>query len=195
MDSQTHDYIYIDIPKEKEKEREKERINKHKLDFSKVNIYVLQLENGKYYIGKTSKAICERYQEHASGQGSAWTRKYRPVCVLEEYNNISDFDEDKITKMYMAEYGIENVRGGAYCRMEMPNSLTKLLYREIWHAQNRCLECGSRIHYVAKCKSFIDEKKNVLFRVETVERNNIDWYLALAIICVAIYCVKLYFRL
>jgi hypothetical protein len=170
------------------------RMNHKNLDFSKVNIYALQLENGKYYVGKTSKNICERYQEHLKGEGSAWTRKYRPVCVLEEFNNVTDFDEDKITKMYMAEYGIENVRGGAYCRMEMPNSLTKLLYREIWHAQNRCLECGSRVHYVAKCKSFIDEKRNVLFRVETIEHNNTDWYLGLGISCVALLTINLFLK-
>ena len=194
MDSQTQhsqhsqECIYIDIQKDT-------RVNKHNLDFTKVNIYVLQLENGKYYIGKTSKNICERYQEHMNGQGSAWTRKYKPVCVLEEYNGVTDFDEDRITKMYMAEYGIENVRGGAYCRMEMPNSLTKLLYREIWHAQNRCLECGSRAHYVAKCKSFVDEKSNTLFRVETVERVRTDWYLVLGFTSLALYAVKLYTRL
>ena len=34
------------------------KINKYDLDFSKVNIYVLQLENGKYYVGKTSKNVC-----------------------------------------------------------------------------------------------------------------------------------------
>jgi hypothetical protein len=166
------------------------RINTKNLDFTKVNIYVLQLENGKYYVGKTSKHICERYQEHMKGEGSAWTRKYRPVCVLEEFNGVTDFDEDKITKMYMSEYGIENVRGGAYCRMEMPNSLTKLLYREIWHAQNRCLECGSRVHYVSKCKSFIDEPKNTLFRIETIERNSTDWYLVLALSCLAYEVIK-----
>jgi len=183
MESQ--DCIYIDISKE--------RTNKLKLDFSKVNIYVLQLQEGKFYIGKTSKNVCERYQEHLNGQGSAWTRKYKPICVFEEYNNVSDFDEDKITKMYMAEYGIENVRGGAYCRMEMPTSLIKLLYREIWHAQNCCLECGSRVHYVAKCKSFVDEKKNILFRIETVERNNIDWYIVLGLSSLALYAIKMYF--
>lgn len=169
------------------------RINTKNLDFSKVNIYVLQLEAGKYYIGKTSKNICERYQEHIKGEGSAWTRKYKPVCVVEEYNNVSDFDEDKITKIYMAEYGIENVRGGAYCRMVLPNSLIKLLYREIWHAQNRCLECGSRVHYVAKCKSFIDEKTNTLFRVETIERNNFDLYILLGCLII-LFQIILYFK-
>ena len=52
MESQ--DYVYIDISKE--------RTNKLKLDFSKVSIYVLQLQEGKFYIGKTSKNVCERYR-------------------------------------------------------------------------------------------------------------------------------------
>lgn len=169
------------------------RNNKKNLDFSKVNVYVLQLENGKYYVGKTSKNICERFHEHLKGEGSAWTRKYKPVCVLEEFNGVTDFDEDKITKMYMSEYGIENVRGGAYCRMEMPNGLTKLLYREIWHAQNRCLECGSRMHYVAKCRSFVDEKNNILFRVETIYRSNSDLYIIIGVILI-ILNLALFFR-
>ena len=144
--------IKIDIPRQ--------------YDFTKTNIYVLKLQENKYYIGKTYKQIKERFNEHCKGQGSAWTRKFQPIEVIEQYIDVNEFEEDKITKMYMAKYGIDNVRGGAYCRMKMPNSLTKLLYREIWHAQHKCLECGSDQHFVAKCKDFVEEK-------------TIDWYLIL----------------
>ena len=164
----------------------------HKYDFTKANIYVLKLQQNKYYIGKTYKHILERYMEHCRGEGSAWTRQYEPICLLEEYLGVNEFDEDKITKQYMAKYGIENVRGGAYCRMNMPDSLVKLLYREIWHAQNRCLECGSNQHFVSRCQSFVDEKTNTLFRIETVKEYDIDWYLILGFSFLFLYGLNIF---
>ena len=131
-----------------------------KIDFTKANIYVLKLQEDKYYIGKTYKQIIERFIEHSKGQGSAWTRKFKPISIIEEFINVNEFEEDKITKIYMAKYGIDNVRGGAYCRMKMPKNLIKLLNREIWNAQHKCLECGSDTHFVAKCKFFTEESEN-----------------------------------
>ena len=124
-----------------------------------VGIYVLALEEGKYYVGKTYKTIQERYAEHCCGYGSGWSKKYKPIKLLEAYDNCSDYDEDKYTKIYMAKYGIENVRGGAYCRIHMPCSQVKLLNREIWNAENKCLECGSKKHYVNRCPDFVEETK------------------------------------
>jgi predicted GIY-YIG superfamily endonuclease len=43
----------------------------------KTNIYILKLQNNKYYIGKTND-INSRYKQHLCGSGSAWTKKYRP---------------------------------------------------------------------------------------------------------------------
>ena len=148
-------------------------------DFTKANIYVLKLQEDKYYIGKTYKLISERYMEHCKGYGSAWTRKFQPIAIIEEYINVNEFEEDKITKMYMAKYGIDNVRGGAYCRMKMPHSLLKLLKREIWHAQHKCLECGSEKHFVAKCKLFVEEQK-------------IHWYLILGCCFLFLYGINVY---
>jgi len=122
-----------------------------------VGIYVLSLEQGKYYIGKTYKTINERYAEHCNGYGSGWTKRYKVIGLVETHENCSDYDEDKYTKMYMAKYGIDNVRGGAYCRIYMPCSQVKLLNREIWNAENKCLECGSVKHYVNRCPDFVEE--------------------------------------
>ena len=45
-------------------------------------LYVLELTNKKYYIGKTTDVI-RRYEEHKSGKGSAWTSKYKPLSLIE----------------------------------------------------------------------------------------------------------------
>jgi predicted GIY-YIG superfamily endonuclease len=80
---------------------------------SKTNIYILQLKDGKYYIGKSDN-VMKRYEEHLQGKGSKWTTMYKPISVVKVIENASPFEEDKITKEYMAKYGISNVRGGSY---------------------------------------------------------------------------------
>ena len=78
-----------------------------------TNVYVLHLECGKYYIGKSDN-VNNRYFQHLNGSGSAWTRKYKPISLEKIIENVSSFEEDKITKEYMSKYGIDNVRGGSY---------------------------------------------------------------------------------
>ena len=73
---------------------------------SKTNIYVLRLAGGNFYIGKSNN-IMSRYQDHLSGNGSDWTRKYKPVALDKTFDNVSPFEEDKITKEYMSKYGID----------------------------------------------------------------------------------------
>lgn len=43
-----------------------------------VFIYILQLEQGKYYVGKTTN-YAFRFERHFSSGGSAWTKKYKPI--------------------------------------------------------------------------------------------------------------------
>ena len=78
-----------------------------------VFIYILELENSKYYIGKTHNPNF-RLDAHFNSIGSSWTKKYKPIKLLKLIPNCSDFDEDKYTKEYMLKKGINNVRGGTY---------------------------------------------------------------------------------
>ena len=65
-------------------------------------VYVLELENKKYYVGKTTN-FDERFKQHKNGVGSFWTKKYKPIKVVEIVKNVSNFDEDKYVKIYMAK--------------------------------------------------------------------------------------------
>jgi hypothetical protein len=76
-------------------------------------IYILELEYGKYYVGKTDD-VDKRYQQHLNGQGSYFTKKYKPVRILRIVPDANDFDEDRYVKEMMADHGIDNVRGGSY---------------------------------------------------------------------------------
>ena len=70
---------------------------------------------------------------------------------MDTHFNCSDFDEDKFTKEYMAKHGIDNVRGGTYCQMDLDAATKQLLLREIRGARDVCLRCGREGHFVAQC--------------------------------------------
>ena len=79
-----------------------------------VYIYVLELENNKYYIGRTNNPEI-RIDQQFQNDGSSWCKQHKPISILELKENCDNFDEDKITLQYMNQKGIENVRGGSFC--------------------------------------------------------------------------------
>jgi hypothetical protein len=115
-----------------------------------TNIYILQLENNKYYIGKTENPYF-RLNEHFSSFGSEWTNKYKPIYVIELLLNCDDFDEDKYTLIYMKKYGIDNVRGGSFCKLKLSDSEIKHIQKMINSATSKCYNCGNFGHYIADC--------------------------------------------
>lgn len=61
-----------------------------------MNIYCLKLEKDKFYIGKSSD-VNERILSHFNKNGSEWTKKYKPLEIMEVIENCDEFDEDKYT--------------------------------------------------------------------------------------------------
>ncbi len=117
-----------------------------------VDIYVLELQGGNYYVGKTND-IQRRYQEHLDGKGSAWTKRFPPIKIVKTISNASVFDEDKVTLEYMEKYGIDEVRGGQYSNVTFTPEQISSIAKTIWAAHDRCLRCGRRGHFVTKCSS------------------------------------------
>ena len=105
-----------------------------------ITIYVLKCSNNKYYVGKTLTDVDKRFNTHKKGQGAIWTRKYRPIEILNVYKNCDHFDEDKYTKMYMDKYGIENVRGGSYTKVKLNDDVIKFLEKELSSIHDKCFE-------------------------------------------------------
>lgn len=116
-----------------------------------TTIYILKLNDNKYYIGKTNRTVNERYQEHVEGIGSFWTNKYKPISINKEIINCSPFDEDRYVKEYMSIYGVENVRGGSYNQEVLNDDVVKFLKNELRTSNNECYKCGSNKHFVSEC--------------------------------------------
>jgi len=117
-----------------------------------VYIYILALEQGKYYIGKTMNPTF-RVEDHFQGNGSVWTKKYKPIKVVELIPDCDDYDEDKYTKKYMDKYGIENVRGGSYSTIQLSEPTKNHLIHTSYGTNNLCFKCGNPGHFANECYS------------------------------------------
>ena len=115
-------------------------------------IYVLELEYGNYYVGRTSD-IQGRVKSHFDGTGSSWTQKYKPVRLVETIENADAYDEDKVTLKYMEVHGIERVRGGSFSRIHLTREEHKTLTQMLRGNHDRCFRCGEVGHFVSECSS------------------------------------------
>lgn len=89
------------------------------------HLYVLELQDGKYYVGITSKTPEMRMQEHMDGVRVAyWTAKHRPVEIIhtEDLGIIekskAEKRENKMVRALMKQRGLNNVRGGDLTSVE-----------------------------------------------------------------------------
>jgi hypothetical protein len=121
-------------------------------------IYVLFLEQNKYYVGKSLKPMARTGDHLASTVfdsqicgGSGWTRMYPPIKILEITPSYDEFDEDKFTLKYMQNKGIDNVRGGSFCELNLSRENVVTLEKMLAGASDKCYYCGSGDHYVNVC--------------------------------------------
>lgn len=138
-------------------------------------IYVLGLENNKYYIGRTQN-LQQRLNDHKNGLGSYWTKKY-PFIKLIDYRIGTKYEETAKTLEYMDRYGIENVRGGIYSNIDLTFEQCLTIQKEIYGANNKCLACGIDGHYIMDCKTIIcyrcgRNNHNAMDCQETTHLNN-----------------------
>lgn len=116
-----------------------------------MNIYALELDSSKYYIGKTSRDVSTRFEEHKTENGSEWSSTYKPVRIIEQYQSDNQFEEDTLTKKYMMKYGIDNVRGGSYTKIVLDEWQIKSLEHEFKSVSDCCYKCGEKGHFAKVC--------------------------------------------
>ena len=124
-----------------------------------VYIYVLKLYSNKYYIGKTEDPNF-RLTDHFKSGGSVWTKKYKPISIHELRPDCDSNDETTITHEYMKKYGIDNVRGGPWCKIDISeheNAIKQIINSE----KDICYKCGKPSHYANKCPQKYKKESNI----------------------------------
>jgi hypothetical protein len=113
-------------------------------------IYVLKLSQNKFYIGKTLD-LKKRYNQHLSGLGSEWTKKYKVIDIIDSFEDKGGFSELCLTLQYMKHYGIDNVRGADYVKINLTQEQINEIKKHISSENGECFNCKKTGHYVSEC--------------------------------------------
>ncbi len=118
-----------------------------------VYLYLLQLEDDCYYVGKSNTPDV-RIGNHFGGKASAWTKLHKPVELLKVFK-ADIYDEDKLTIQMMFEKGLDKVRGGSFSFPYLNKEEFKLIRRMIANAHDCCYICFGKDHFAVDCKDRI----------------------------------------
>lgn len=120
---------------------------------SGIVIYVLELENGKYYVGRSDddEGVDMRIEEHKQGSGSSWTGKHKFVREIMRKHNCSPSEEDMLTVQMMHEKGMNSVRGGSYCNSKLQEYQERAVRDQISTMTGRCFKCLKVGHFRNEC--------------------------------------------
>ena len=140
-----------------------------------IFIYILELENNKFYIGKTNN-LNIRLDQHYNLNGSEWTKKHKSLRLFELIPNCDDLDEDKYTLKYMKKYGIENVRGGSFCQVNLNDDTMNTIKKMITGYNNACYICNENGHYAINCNKNNRNDKNELTNIKCYKCNKNGHY-------------------
>lgn len=113
-------------------------------------LYILELEDNKFYVGKT-KNIIKNPINYFTKNSNPWTQEYKPIKLINTINKPDKSEEEKQICLLMNEHGINNVRGGYYDSIELSYSDTLIAQNKIYTLTNKCYTCGKVGHYAKKC--------------------------------------------
>lgn len=141
---------------------------------TKAFVYTLQLEHRCWYVGSTKKPPV-RLRQHRNGIGSEWTRLHAPTGGFSDLQCHKDeqearLQEDVQVKRVMLKHGIDFVRGGSYSSVHLSSAERQTLSKELFHASNRCLRCGSQGHWAKDCIAIAVNKEKD--EEERLKKNN-----------------------
>lgn len=124
-----------------------------------TSVYILELEDDRVYVGSSTN-VERRIAQHLSGNGSAFTRLYKPTGVrlprLGNVNGDGDAAERDETLRYMYLKGIPMVRGWKFTQVIMPFSDFAEAEANIRELFDLCRRCGRAGHFMTKCNATVD---------------------------------------
>ena len=122
-------------------------------------IYVLELEEGHVYVGK-SRDVERRVRQHSSGKGASFTKAYKPtgrrLPRLGTLSGDGDGPERDETLRWMYKLGPQRVRGWKYCTKTLTPTDLLEIEANIREMFDFCRRCGKPGHFSPGCRETVD---------------------------------------
>jgi predicted GIY-YIG superfamily endonuclease len=115
-------------------------------------VYVLQMPNGSFYVGK-SVNIQERIKQHTEGNGASCARgKFRRVPPLTASCEDLEAWERAEVLARMKKHGIRKVRGWMYTNPDFTESQVDHAFSQVCEKYDLCRRCGRGGHFAVECR-------------------------------------------
>ena len=122
----------------------------------KYVIYVLNLRDECFYCGR-SKNVPFVSRNIEMGQAMSVGLPNIRYCQFIKYirstngEDCDGFVEDAVTMRYINQYGIDKVRGGRFCQLNLNDEDIQDVNKFLDKIDTGCYLCGSKQHYVKQC--------------------------------------------
>ena len=89
--------------------------------------------------------VYRRICQHFTGNGSLWTKKYKPLHVVSCQEGGKAL-ESAVTASLVATKGFQNVRGAGYCQVEMqePDWVLQAKDYQAWKSKPKVSSVGAQ---------------------------------------------------
>ncbi len=117
-----------------------------------IYIYILELCNNKFYIGKLYNIYELEDTILMLDETNEWLyyNKIIKIASIECFEE--NFDEVYFIYEFMQHQGVHNVRGGVFNKMNLSLDNAYNIFLNIKTEQNKCYLCGLNNHNAYKCK-------------------------------------------
>jgi predicted GIY-YIG superfamily endonuclease len=138
---------YLDGGCEKETHSDDTKID------SGPGVYVLQKDDGTFYVGKSGN-IAERLRQHANGTGASCAKGNvrRVNTMTPPISEDLEAWERAETLTRMRQYGISRVRGWMYTTPDLSESQREHAFQQVCEKHDLCRKCGNCGHFAVRCR-------------------------------------------
>jgi len=107
---------------------------------SYTSFFLIELEHGKFFAGESTDPWKTMEEHREVIAGITWTQIHRPVILREIVSVAEKENVNEYVRQAMLQYGVENVRGGAWSEPRLTDKDRQQLSMEL-PRQRGCAVC------------------------------------------------------